>query len=141
MKMRSDSSWSASHLLKWAYLFSCIGLACATATFVVGCNKRTQTPSTALPSAQAQTNSTQPAPTTQQTIQPGQVTDGATNAMPDLRPLNRALLGWIVQNRRRPISFEEFAASAKIAIPPPPPGKKYIIDSRGLISLVDGSPN
>ena len=57
--------------------------------------------------------------------------------MPDLRPLNHALLIWIVHNRRHPAGFEEFAANAGIQIPPPPPGKKYIIDSRGLISLVN----
>jgi hypothetical protein len=59
--------------------------------------------------------------------------------MPNLQPLNQALLGWRLQNRRVPASFEEFAASAGIQIPPPPPGKKYILNSHGLISLVNAN--
>jgi len=57
--------------------------------------------------------------------------------MPNLQPLNQALLAWRIQNRRVPASFAEFAASAGINIPAPPPGKKYIINSHGLISLVN----
>lgn len=65
-------------------------------------------------------------------------TAGTQNAAtPDLRPLNRALMGWVYQHGRRPANFEEFAASAKVQIPKPPPGKKYIINNRGLISLVN----
>lgn len=66
-----------------------------------------------------------------------EVAANATNAVPDLRPLNQALIGWIIQNRRHPASFEEFAASANIQIPPPPPGKKYVLNGHGLISLVN----
>jgi len=57
--------------------------------------------------------------------------------MPDLRELNGALFDWVVQHQRRPANFEEFAASAGIQIPPPPPGKKYALNSRGLVSLVN----
>jgi len=93
----------------------------------------------------AQTNASQPTPATPPTVansqpqqpQPALATANATNATPDLRPLNQALIGWIVQNRRHPATFEEFAASADIQIPTPPPGKKYILNGRGLISLVN----
>ena len=44
-----------------------------------------------------------------------------------------------MQNRRVPANFEEFAASANIQIPPPPAGKKYVINSHGLISLVNAN--
>ncbi len=59
--------------------------------------------------------------------------------MPDLRPLNRALMQWVTQNHRAAANFEEFAASANIQIPPPPPGKKYVINSHGLINLVNAN--
>lgn len=57
----------------------------------------------------------------------------------ELQPLNRALLQWILQNRRHPTNFAEFAASANIKIPSPPPGKKYILNHQGLISLANSN--
>jgi hypothetical protein len=44
-----------------------------------------------------------------------------------------------MQNHRVPANFAEFAASAGIQIPPPPAGKKYILNSHGLISLVNAN--
>ena len=41
------------------------------------------------------------------------------------------------QHQRAPANFDEFAASADIKIPPPPAGKKYVINSHGLINLVN----
>jgi hypothetical protein len=58
-------------------------------------------------------------------------------AGPDLRELDRGLIRWIVSNHRRPGSFEEFAATANITIPPPPTGKKYAFDHTMHIQLVD----
>lgn len=58
-------------------------------------------------------------------------------AGPDLGELNRGMIRWIVANRRRPNNFEDFAATANIVIPPPPAGKKYIIDSTMHIQLVN----
>lgn len=49
---------------------------------------------------------------------------------PDLAELNRCLLRWMVGNRRQPATFEEFAASANMTIPPPPEGMKYSIDKK-----------
>ena len=117
-------------------------LVCTTAILAVGCNKKDQGSGTNAPMPPAQTNASQPVPATPPTVadsqpQPALTAANATNAAPDLRPLNQALIGWIMQNRRHPATFEEFAASADIQIPPPPPGKKYIFNGRGLISLVN----
>jgi hypothetical protein len=49
--------------------------------------------------------------------------------------LNHAYIGWIVQNRRRPKSFEEYVALSGVQVPPPPAGKKYVIDKNGYINL------
>jgi hypothetical protein len=59
------------------------------------------------------------------------------NGEPDLSELDRHLRRWLVQNRRRPANFEEFAATAGIAIPPPPAGKKYVITKRMHVQLVN----
>ena len=58
-------------------------------------------------------------------------------AGPDLGELNRGMIRWIVANRRRPKNFEDFAATANMTIPPPPSGKKYVIDSTMHIQLVN----
>ncbi len=50
------------------------------------------------------------------------------NGEPDLAELNRSLLRWVMANRRKPASFEDFAATANVTIPPPPAGKKYAIN-------------
>lgn len=55
---------------------------------------------------------------------------------PDLAELNRTLLRWVMGNRRKPASFEEFAASANATIPPAPPGQKYAIDKSMHIVLI-----
>ena len=93
-----------------------------------------QTRESAAPSA-AESPSTQPTPVVS-TPAPAAITNSAG---PDLVALNQALLDWRVQNQRVPANFAEFAASANIKIPPPPPGKKYVINSRGLISLVNAN--
>jgi len=111
-------------------------LTCALAILAVGCHRKDQ--GTEAPPAvppPTQTDATTPAPASPvPAVNPGTAT---TNALPDLRPLNQALLSWRLQNRRVPASFEEFAASTDVPIPPLPPGKKYVINSHGLISVVD----
>jgi hypothetical protein len=59
------------------------------------------------------------------------------NGQVDLAELNRTLIRWIVRNRRAPGNFQEFASSAGITVPPPPPGKKYIIAPNMHIQLVN----
>jgi hypothetical protein len=58
-------------------------------------------------------------------------------AGPDLAEINRSLIRWIVRNRRRPNSFEDFASSAGAPIPPAPGGKKYIIGANMHVQLVN----
>ena len=60
----------------------------------------------------------------------------APNGEPDLAELNRSLLRWMMSNRRRPSSFEDFAATAGVVIPTAPPGKKYVIAKNMHIELV-----
>jgi len=60
----------------------------------------------------------------------------APTGEPDLKDLDRSLLRWILKNRRRPASFEDFAATAGVAIPPAPAGKKYVLAKNMHIQLV-----
>jgi hypothetical protein len=53
----------------------------------------------------------------------------------DLKALNHAYIGWIVQTRRSPSSFEDYVAMSGVKVPPPPPGEKYVIDKNGFINL------
>ncbi len=56
-----------------------------------------------------------------------------------LQQLNRAVIGFRMQHHRNPNSVEEISSASGIQLPPPPPGKKYAFNSRGLITLVDSS--
>ena len=60
-----------------------------------------------------------------------------TNSEPNLRELQRTLIRWTMVNRRAPKNFDDFAATAGIPIPPPPPGKKYFIDKTMHVLLVN----
>ena len=55
----------------------------------------------------------------------------------DLKELNRAYVRWVAANHRRPDSFEEFAATPGLQIPPPPAGKKYVFDKSGFINVAN----
>jgi hypothetical protein len=55
----------------------------------------------------------------------------------DLKQLNHAYIGWIVQNRRRPKDINEFVALSGIQLPPAPAGKKYVIDQNGFINYAN----
>ena len=113
-----------------------VGLSLALPLLCGGCKKDSvSTTGTSAPVAAAVPTSA--APTASVQPLPSASAPAATNAAPDLRAINRALIIWSVHHRRQPSSFEEFAASAGVQIPSPPPGKKYIIDSNGLISLVN----
>jgi hypothetical protein len=48
--------------------------------------------------------------------------------------LTTALRRWMIAHKRAPTDFEEF--SAGMQIPPPPPGKKYIIGKNNRVELV-----
>ncbi|HXC35496.1 MAG TPA: hypothetical protein VNV43_06440 [Candidatus Acidoferrales bacterium] len=57
--------------------------------------------------------------------------------MTTLQFLNRAMVRWMRTNHRHPRDFNEFASTANVQIPDPPPGKKYALNGRGFIVLVD----
>jgi hypothetical protein len=74
--------------------------------------------------------------------QPPVIAPTPTEAPNDPAPQNihemeRVLVGWVIRNHHRPKSFEEFAASANIQVPPPPAGKKYFIAKNMHIILVN----
>ena len=53
----------------------------------------------------------------------------------DMRALNHAYIGWVIQHNRRPASFEEFVTTSGIQVPAPPAGKKYVIDHAGFVAI------
>ncbi len=61
----------------------------------------------------------------------------STYADANLAELTRELRRWIVSTREKPTSFEDFAAKAKIKVPPAPAGKKYALSSEMRVILVN----
>ncbi|HEV2330531.1 MAG TPA: hypothetical protein VGY56_17245 [Verrucomicrobiae bacterium] len=89
----------------------------------------------AAPTTQAITPTAAPAPSRSALTIPST----AGSAVTPLQMLNRAMVNWTMQHGRRPQSFEEFASTANITIPDPPPGKKYAFGGRGWIVLVNAN--
>jgi len=54
------------------------------------------------------------------------------NYAPVLAQLTQALRKYYFERRQVPKSFEEFAATGVVQVPPPPSGKKFAIDNRKL---------
>ena len=107
------------------------------ATLVLaGCGKAKSPPaSPAAPAADAPAAT--PAPTATATAPAkSQPVIAAPNGEPDLPSLNRALMRWLMGNKRPPANFADFAATAGVTIPPPPAGKKYVIGKNMHIELV-----
>ena len=121
----------------------CLALMLGAIVLSAGCGKKSAPPVSN--TSPAQTNqeavSSQPAPAapgSAENSQPAVVANPANNAA-DLKQLNRALVQWIIRNHQSPKNFEDFVARAQIQVAPPPAGKKYIIDKRGFVALVDTS--
>lgn len=134
------------------FVVKSLGLALSLATIVAvnGCGKKDTSASTS--NTTAQSVPAQPVNPTPRPVQaPAQpVTVSQTPQMqanarhaapapsePDLGEINRSLIRWIVGNRRKPSSFEEFASSSGAQIPPPPAGKKYVIGANMHVQLVN----
>lgn len=136
-KMSFDSTRFAGHQPKgW---IACLGIVLAISALTTGCNKATS-PAPAPAPAAAPTNTAPTAsvaPVLVATPQP--VATGATDSQHTLQTLNRGLMAWMIKNHRHPQNFEEFASSATIQIPNPPPGKKYTLNTRGFIVLADNT--
>ncbi|HEX3625657.1 MAG TPA: hypothetical protein VH280_09545 [Verrucomicrobiae bacterium] len=115
-------------------------LACLAAA-VAGCGKASTSASTAPSPAPVATTPATPASTAPvPTAQPMAQTASTNSAGPTtLQSLNRAMVRWMRANHRRPRNFQEFASTANVQIPDPPPGKKYALNGRGFIILVDNS--
>jgi hypothetical protein len=109
------------------------------AFFAAGCSKSSSLPQSVAPPVSSDSTSAQqtqsPAPVPIPGSQPVAATD-PDDSQKMLQGLNRALVGWTMQNHRHPKTFEEFADSADFQIPAPPAGKKYALSARGFIILV-----
>jgi hypothetical protein len=110
---------------------------------LMGCEKKAATQVSAAPSANASQNSNGqaaagPAPSH---TEPPQLAapSGADLQARDIHQMERVLVGWIISTHHRPNSFEEFVAATQIQVPPPPPGKKYVIAKNMHILLVDSN--
>jgi hypothetical protein len=118
----------------------------ATLSFT-GCGKKPSTAQAPAPQPALDTNQTLAAPVAPQTSAampqvpedaPAPVVIAASpNGGADLSALNHAYIGWVIQNGRHPKSFDEYVAASGISVPPPPAGKKYIIDKNGFINYAN----
>lgn len=119
-----------------------VALLLGVAMFFVGCGKKSETPPVTTLPTESQTNQAAVPPAAPGAVAvspstPATNVAAAPNAGPDLGALNQALRGWLMRNRRVPASFEEFASTAGVTIPPPPAGKKYAITKRMEVVLVN----
>jgi hypothetical protein len=127
--------------------FVLAALPCVVAGLLAGCGKHTRPASTQTPPPDiASTEATNP-----EAAHPGPLatappelptpagTDEATapSAPADLSMMTLDLHHWIGAHQRIPKNFEEYAASARAPIPPPPAGKKYAINSIYQVILQD----
>jgi hypothetical protein len=117
----------------------CLGLAAIlmAAMFAAGCGKGHSSTAQAPASPPVEVSNPPPAAAPQAPQYPLAPVVIATgpDGTPDLRALNQAYIGWIVQYRRRPKDLDEFVTLSGIQLPPPPAGKKYVIDKNGFINF------
>jgi type IV secretory pathway VirB10-like protein len=112
-----------------------------TAVQPTNAQKATTAPVQNPPTAPVQ-NSQTPAPGTQMggapkpytiVAPPGQTVSGP----PNLKMMSTAVRVWIGMHQAVPMNFEQWAATPNIAYPPPPPGKKYALDKKLHVVLVN----
>jgi hypothetical protein len=117
----------------------------AGAGLVDGCGKRSQPPAgpsapeASSPVVDTNSEQTTSGPPGEAPALPTVSTEETPQAPLPQNPeqLTLALHHWIGQHQRLPKDFEEFAASNPERIPPPPAGKKYVINSRYQVVLVN----
>jgi hypothetical protein len=132
-----------------------LGVACLLATvfLAAGCHKPPETPTppptpaAAAPDTNQDTstvyNPQRPPPPPQPNQQPladpeaPPVVKG--NGEPDLHQLDNSIMHWVFAHQRAPSSFQEFASSADVTVPPPPAGKKYAFGAHYHVILVDAN--
>jgi hypothetical protein len=122
-----------SHGMAWLGLAAIV----AAALLSTGCGKSKSSTAQAPappPAADSQTPAAALPQAPQYTSAPDVITASPEGGA-DLKQLNHAYIGWVLQNRRRPNSFEEFVTQSGVKVPPPPAGKKYVIDKYGFINV------
>jgi hypothetical protein len=114
-----------------------LGGVVAIAAILVGCGHKTAANSNG-PTVTPDDSNPAPAPPSQ-SVDAASVAPVTVAAAPDggadLRDLNHAYVGWIIQTHQRAKSFEEYVAASGVSVPPPPAGKKYVIDGNGFIAI------
>lgn len=119
------------------------GIACLILALVAGgaCGKSKSVSSPVEPPAASNSAATTSATTPPSArVQSSAPSVSANNAGPtQVQSLNRAMLGWKMKYHRSPRTIEEFASTAGFQIPAPPAGKKYALDPRGFIILVNSN--
>jgi hypothetical protein len=110
---------------------------------IAGCSKKTVSTAPATPTNSDSVLTTAPTPENRPPpvyntppATPPTVATASTGGA-DLKQLNHIYIGWIIQNRRRVKTFEEFVAASGVQVPPAPDGKKYVIDNNGYINLAN----
>lgn len=106
--------------------------------FATGCGKK-ETPATTAsppPAAVAPDPTGKPA-AVPVAVKPPVASVAQADGSVDLGELQRTVVRWVVANKRRPSSFEDFAATAGVKIPPPPAGKKYFLSHDLHVQLVN----
>jgi hypothetical protein len=116
-------------------LFASGCLMLAIALFVSGCSQKSST--TFSSEANQEIGNTNPAAVTAPSAQPvpGTASVVQTDGQPDMAELNRVAKFWMFRNRRRPTGWDDFVANAGVQIPPPPPGKKYVLSQDMRVTL------
>jgi len=121
-------------------LLGVVALIVAVAVLITGCSKKAPVAQAPPPAdtQQAQADApADPAPQAAPALSPDQPPLVRDNGQPDFGALNHVLLHWVASHRRLPANFNDFAATAGVTIPPPPPGKKYIITKKMHIELAN----
>jgi hypothetical protein len=133
------NDWFSTRLLGPPRAAFLPGVILVLGLLAAGCGK--SKPASVEASASPTVEATNPAPAA--TIMaaapvPTQVVIPASpDGTPDLKAINHAYIGWIVQNRRRPKDLDEFVTLSGVHFPPPPAGKKYVIDKNGFINFAN----
>jgi hypothetical protein len=116
-----------------------VGLGGLIVGFTFGCSSKKEE-SNLLPAetkpASAPATSPAPAPAAPAPTQPLAVSPNANNDE-ILAQLTREVRKWIVGHQRTPQSFEEFASTTQVQVPPPPAGKRYALTKQMKVVLVN----
>jgi hypothetical protein len=116
--------------------WSRVGGAMVLTTLLVGCGHKPTATAAAQPASADQSSaSASPDQTGTVPVSAPVTIAAAPDGGADLRDLNHAYIGWIVQTHQRVKTFEEFVALSGTKVPPPPAGKKYVIDHAGFIAI------